>query len=130
MSSVAPQTGIHLLNVPSVDDITAMITAGGGGVVGTVATIRDVYENMRLLAESVNAALVGHMSSNNITHDQLEAEITGLKNKVGEHVQTMHEASTVTTSHPRDEEYMRTEPSTAIRALESEGKCGCSVLYA
>ena len=64
--------------VPEIPDATALASVMGtpGGI---AAAFIDLYSHVRQLGQSAMTALQGHMSSNNVTHDMLDAEINTLR---------------------------------------------------
>ena len=67
--------GVPAVNImiPEVPDLTALTSVMGtpGGI---AAALLDLYGHMRQLGQSATTALQSHMSSNNVTHDMLDAE--------------------------------------------------------
>ena len=78
--------------IPEVPDLTALTSVMGtpGGI---AAALLDLYAHMRQLGQSATTALQNHMSSNNVTHDMLDAEINTLRQQMSDHGDKLNQAS-------------------------------------
>ena len=72
------------------EDVLQSVVATPGGV---AASLLDIYKYLRTLGNSVQGALSAHYSSNNVTHDKLEAQIEFKRSQLTEHTDKSAAAS-------------------------------------
>ena len=89
----APGPVVNIL-VPEIPDINAL-TGVLGSAGGIAAAMVDLYGHIRQLGQSAQAVLINHVSSNNVTHDMLDAQIEALRAQLSGHGDNLNQASTL-----------------------------------